>query len=240
MTATGVQGIPQEWFDFRYFWPGEKEVGNYTCGLAREAAATILRQGKPGMLCSDEWFIALNESRNNPCVIGFLVEQACLSHISQTGFHHGDLHWNTFPATVFYGDMIRQIPYDWEGEKLFIPGVYYFRNIDALYLKVDDTKKTALVVPIQITVSNKHKDSETSFFSEWHRWEKRFMGYQLSSTFVWVVRDGQPSSWRKVDAEFRDTRNGTKQVSPKHMQAHITISDLYPRLGLVLSSIQLG
>ena len=189
------------------------------------------------MLCSNEWFKAFEGFKNNPCVMGFLVEQACLSHISQTGFHHGDLDWESFAATIFDNDIFQSIPLDWEGEQFFIPGNPYFKNVDALYLKVDSTEKTALIVPIQITIAKKHKDSETLFYSGWCDWEEHFQGYQLSSTFVWIVEDEQ--SWRIVDAEFRSTRSGNKQVLPTHVQTFITVNDLYPHLGNVLALVRM-
>jgi hypothetical protein len=55
-----------------------------------------------------------------PCVTSFLVEQARLSNISETGFNHGDLHWNAGKSEVFYGEIFRNIPFCWEGEKLFV------------------------------------------------------------------------------------------------------------------------
>jgi hypothetical protein len=50
-------------------------------------------------------------------------------------------------------------------EKLFIPANPFFKDIDALYLKVDVEKKMALVVPIQVTVFKTHKNSEVAFYS---------------------------------------------------------------------------
>lgn len=205
------------------------------CGLAREAAAIVIRQGSPGLLCDDTWLLSLRTFKDNPSVIRFLVEQACLSTISRTGFHHGGgINWQPFPATIFQDDLIQAIP-SVDCEIFFIPESPFFKDINALYLKVDVEKETALVVPIQITVAKTHKDSESVFYSRWSNWQERFRGYKVETTFVWVVEDKQ--SWAVKEEEFKITRSQSKLISPEHEQIFVTVKDISHNLGLCLAAI---
>jgi hypothetical protein len=206
------------------------------CGLAREAAAIVIRQGSPGLLCDKTWLLSLRTFKDNPSVIGFLVEQACLSAISRTGFHHGGgIGWQPFPATIFQDDLIQAIP-SVDCEIFFIPESPFFKDINALYLKVDVEKETALVVPIQITVAKTHKDSEAAFYSQWSNWQERFRGYKVETTFVWVVEDKQ--SWVVKEEEFKITRSQSKLISPEHEQIFVTVKDISHNLGLYLAAIR--
>jgi hypothetical protein len=204
------------------------------CGLAREAAAIVIRQGSPGLLCDNTWLLSLRAFKDNPSVIGFLVEQACLSAISRTGFHHCDINWKPFPATIFQDDLIQAIP-SVDCEIFFIPENPFFKDIDALYLKVNVEDQTALVVPIQITVAKTHKDSEAAFYSRWSDWQERFRGYTVETTFVWVVENKQ--SWAVKEEEFKTTRSQSKLISPEHEQIFMTVTDISHNLGLHLAGI---
>jgi hypothetical protein len=131
----------------------------------RVAAAIVIHQRSPGLLCGSTWLLSLHTFKDNPSVIGFLVEQACLSAISRTGFHYGGIDWKSFPATIFQDDLIQAIP-SVDCEIFFIPENSFFKDISALYLKVNVEEQTALVVPIQITAAKTHKDSEAAFYSQ--------------------------------------------------------------------------
>ena len=212
----------------------DERCGNYTCGLARQAAAVVIRRGLPDLLCSETWIHSLHTFRNNPSVVGFLVEQACLSAISATGFYHGDINWQSFTATTFRGDILNAIGRR-SYERFFIPEDP-FKDIDALYLKVDAEKKTAVVVPIQVTISKTDKDSEAAFYSRWTDWQIFFRGYTLTTDFVWIVEDKQ--SWMVKEEEFKTTREKLKLIFPRHEQVYVTVQDIDATLGSVLKSIR--
>jgi hypothetical protein len=235
LTSSNVSEFSHKWFDYRYFY-ADDDRGKCTCGLAREAAAVVIRQGSPGLLCGNTWIQSLRTFKNNPSVVGFLVEQACLSAISTTGFHHGGIKWQSFTATIFKGDLLEAIFPAGNYETFLIPADPFFKDIDALYLKVDTEKKTALVVPIQVTVAKKHKDSEAAFYSRWSDWQKFFEGYELKTTFVWVVENEQ--AWVKKTEEIRTTRKNSKLISPEHEQIIVTVSDINITLGSHLAAIR--
>jgi hypothetical protein len=219
-----------EWLDHQYFWQDET-TGRcyYTCGLAREGGAIVVRKAKPNPFLADEiWFNSLDLFEDNPVVVGFIVEQTCLSILSSIGFNHGDLHWNSVKPKIISGDILYAIPLV-TSETLYIPDRWDYKNIDALYLSVDKGKKTALIVPIQISINLSHKDSEALFYSDWEQWKKHFEGYALSSTFVWIVEHER--SWRIVEEQLRSLRSGMQLIAPWHKQMHVTAGDLYEPLG---------
>lgn len=234
VTSTHVQSR-HKWFDYRYFYDDEG-IGNCTCGLARQAAAVVIRWGSPGLMCGDTWIRSLRTFKNNPSVVGFLVEQACLSSISLTGFHHRDIEWGSLKATSFKGDLFEAITFSRNYESFFIPENPLFKDIDALYLKVNAVKETVLVVPIQITVAKVHKDSEAAFYSQWSDWQELFKGYTLETTFLWVVENEQ--SWSEREEEIKKIRNKAKLISPKHVRIVVTVQDINNALGLQLAQIR--
>jgi len=116
-----------------------------------------------------------------------------------------------------------------ECSTLFIPDNSRSKDIDALYLKVNDRIKSAWVVPIQITINSKHKDSEAGFYTRWDQWEAHFEGYQLSTVFVWIVED--QNSWEEMEAQYLETRNRLRIVMPAHKHVAMPIMDVYKPLG---------
>ena len=196
-----------------------------------QAAAAILRKGQPGRLFDKEWLSALRTFKNNSSVVGFMVEQACLSIISEMGFLHG----GSVPATIFKGDLIQSVHLG-DQNTFFVPEDPYFKDIDALFLRIHEPSKMVLVVPFQITINKKHKDSEAAFYSGWARWKALLEGYKVQTCFVWITEDDQ--SWEELEAESRMTRSGQQEVSPPHMRLRVPVKALHPVLGAELSAIR--
>jgi hypothetical protein len=212
-----------------YFWLDE-ETGScrYTCGLAREGGAITIRKVKPDKFLTDIWLNSLDVFEDNPVMVGFIVEQTCLSAISSSGFNVRDLHWNPLKPKIFSGDILRAIPLE-TSETLYIPNQRNYKDIDALYLSINKKQKTVLVVPIQISINLFHKDSEACFYAGWRQWVKHFEDYTLSSTFVWIVEHHR--SWRIVDEQLRVLRGGTQLIAPQYKQMYVTVGDVYGFLG---------
>jgi hypothetical protein len=209
--------------DHRYFWRDERtRQCYYTCGLAREAGAITIRKVKPNQFLADIWSNPFRFFEDNPIVVGFIVEQTCLSVISSIGFNHGDLHWNSVKSKIFSGDILHAIS-SAGSETLYIPDRRNYKDIDALYLSIDNRKKTTLIVSIQISINLSHKDSEALFYSDWEQWMKHFEGYALSSTFVWIVEHKR--SWKIVEEQLRSLRGGMWLIAPQHKQMHVTVGD---------------
>ena len=77
--------------DHRYFydnWIQEDYVGNYTCGLARNAVAVELRANEWDFADTD-FLRSLPDYINDPCVTEFMIKQAVLSSIRSHGLAIG-------------------------------------------------------------------------------------------------------------------------------------------------------
>jgi len=221
--------ISAECFDHRYFWQDEGTgCCYYTCGLAREGGAIAIRKVKPDKFLTDTWFNTLDAFEDNPVVVGFIVEQTCLSAMSSLGLNIRDLHWNPLKPKIFSGDLLYAISLE-TSQALYIPDQWNYKDIDALYVYIDKKTKTILIVPIQISINPLHKDSEACFYAGWQRWMKHFEGYTLSSTFLWIVEHDR--SWKIVDEQLRAIRGTTQLIAPQHKQMHVTVGDVYPPLG---------
>lgn len=235
LTATTVRNLSKESFDYRYFYASDAQIGRVTCGLAREAATGILRRVLPDKLFGKEWLSSLRSFKDDGSIVGFMAEQACLSTISEHGFNHGDLHWESVPVTIFKGDVIKAVHLGHQNT-FFVPEDPDFKSIDALFLRVDEQNKTALVVPVQITINKGRKNLESAFYSGWTRWKTLFEGYEVRSCFVWIVEDDQ--SWEALETEGRKTRSDQKEVAPSHTRLCVRVETLHPVLGAELSAIR--
>ena len=71
--------------DHRYFYQESNSKGNYTCGIARETAARMLRQFQMNDFGDANFLQALDHYIDNPSVTGFFIGQAVLSCISNCG-----------------------------------------------------------------------------------------------------------------------------------------------------------
>ena len=227
--------IPAKWFDYCDFWRDKitPHSCHYTCGLAREAGAVIIRKARPDQFLADGWLNALNSFETNQSVVGFMVEQTCLSAISALGFNHRGLHWDPVPSTVFSGDIFRALPLK-TSRMFYVPEQWNYKCIDALYLDCNMKKKHVLIVPIQICLNRFHKDSEALFYSDWERWENRFEGYKISTTFVWIVEHKR--SWKLIERQLRSSRSRPQLITPQHRQIHITAGEVFEPLGPQLKS----
>lgn len=208
-----MHSISPECFDHRYFWQDEGTgCCHYTCGLARGGGAITIRKVKPDKFLTHIWLNSLDAFEDNPVVVRFIVEQTCLSAISSHGFNVRDLHWNPLKPKIFSGDILRAISLE-TSETLYIPDQWNYKDIDALYLYIDEKRKTVLIVPIQISINPFHKDSEACFYAGWQQWVKHFGDYTLSSTFVWIVEHDR--SWKIIDEHLRALRDGTQLIAPQ-------------------------
>jgi hypothetical protein len=128
----------------------------------------------------------------NTSVLGSMMEQLCLSAIGTFGLNHGSLHFKPKNRQGYKGDLLNLPDLGKPCSTLFVPNNPNNSHIDALYLETTNKPdKIALVVPIQITISNKHShsDPEGSFYADWTKWQTHFQNYELSTAFVWIVED---------------------------------------------------
>ena len=90
---------------------------------------------------------------------------------------------------------------------------------------------TASIFPVQVTITSRHKDSESSFYQpQWANWQAglEFEGYSVCSIFVWV-KDSAPATGNRP-AVTRVTRGRSKEVEPAHQFCVVSFKTLAPEL----------
>ena len=136
------------------------------------------------------WLDSLASSGRCPGSLGTMVEKSCLSAISAFGLHLGDLHIPAKIKITSFDDIFSSLPpLTTNCLKFFVPNDSCYKDIDALYLTITNTPtKSALIVPIQITINREgHSDSEANFYLTYSRWVTHFEGYTVTTIFVWTV-----------------------------------------------------
>ena len=89
-------------YDHRYFYV-DNYVGHFTCGLARDTMAWKLRSFGEDVFLDFQWLNSFTQVKNNPSMLGFVVEQACLSSIAQKGLKVVGLGLDRMKTTMFKG-----------------------------------------------------------------------------------------------------------------------------------------
>jgi hypothetical protein len=228
LTAS-VQNI---YFDFRYFCIDPRTNICYcTCGLARRVAATLIREQQPALFAERKWIERFSFFAHNPAMLGFAVEQACLTHLSNHGFSHNSVQWDGVPATLF-SELLPALSQK-SSSTFLVPKAPTFEYIDAIHISVDNKALTVSITPIQITINPKHPDSETDFYTKfWGSIQKFFPDFTLSSTFLWIVEENR--NFHEVEEQSRTLRSGSHVIVPRHTSMSITIGDLSKDIGTQL------
>jgi hypothetical protein len=153
-----VSNTSPELYDHQYFYIN-KSKGHIVCGLVRDTVSSVLRNLGRDIFLGNEWLMNFHNFKNNPIVLGFIIEQLCITRISREGLYVDGEHYLSSSTYVCKG----QVPiFDTNNTyTLYVPFAYNFKAIDALLLKVNSGN--AHLVPIQITIAGKHKDSVSDF-----------------------------------------------------------------------------
>jgi hypothetical protein len=117
-------------------------------------------------------------------MIGFLVEQLCLSTISNRGLSVDKKHYKPGQTLVFK-DSIPSFEISKNGTTFYVPFAFNFPALDGLILEVNGGDVDML--PIQITVSKHHKNSTIRFLANWRNRKRHFEGTNLCLKFVWIT-----------------------------------------------------
>ena len=227
-------------YDLRYFYVKEGR-GFYTSGVAFESMLAIFRERRFQNFNSDGWYTAVSET-GNPIVKGYIAEQICINKISAKGLPMVDAGLTMMEVTPFsvrpawnmeVGKGSSKQASKYSTVHLYVPTAYNFPNIDAVILALKDT--SAHIVPIQVTLSRDHKDSEEIFYKEmWQPWTEQLenAGFTVSSTFVWIGKGELFEGFR--EEVVKSTRQGARLIQPEHRRMHIPIRMISRRLATAL------
>ena len=202
--------------DHRYFY-NKDSVGHYTCGISRDAVASMILENR--WRFDDKDFLqSLPKEITNPCVAGFMIETAVLSSIVLNGLNiTADLNKQIDP--IFFEGKFPTFDITKGKLRLYVPKVFNFRNIDGIIVHVGPTPKRKttrqklFMFPLQITLApDKHSKSRTKFFNEWGKWTEGLQGFEVVPEFVWI----SPKAGKSAKYAGSDQ-------CPAHLERYVTI-----------------
>jgi hypothetical protein len=122
--------------------------------------------------------------QEQPSVTGFIVEQIVISKIASAG-----LRLEKFripPAQIFaFETPTARLSID-KQHTYYVPVRFNLKAIDLLFASIDPKKKTAHIVPTQITIAKEHNDSEAAFFADKDAWLRGLEDFEVKITFLWI------------------------------------------------------
>ena len=216
--------------DHRYFVFRNQSgvrVGSYVCDIARDAAMRKLREYHAVNASEDIWLRYLEHFVGNQSMLGFLIEESCLSSISLRGLRIGmGLSPGMGIAAKWFSQKVPVYSLE-QGVTIYIPVKYNFRAIDALILNLDtvEKRKKATIFAVQITIAKSHSDSESKFFENWPQWCSGLDDYEVEFHFLLITDDMYHSSkwWKEKTRPSRGAEAETI-VSPGYTSHRIPLS----------------
>ncbi|KAK2784834.1 hypothetical protein FQN53_008227 [Emmonsiellopsis sp. PD_33] len=220
---------PATIIDHRFFFE-VNGVGMCICGAARTAVSKQIMGMNELLFTVDETLDAIRHFINNPSVIGFFLESVVLESIASKGLKslglRGPMKQIIFKSPPAYnlGSSL----------SLYIPRDYNHPAIDALILHYQNTadgERVAHLYPIQITIANRHKNSEDGFFSRWADWTRHLGSCKIKVTFLWITGTEEYDSGT-VEEKTRPVRGnpGPQVVHPEYDVVYIPLSTINPEV----------
>jgi hypothetical protein len=219
--------------DHRYFFDEfDEDKRVYTacsaCGVARDAVAMELLADKVNLSDNDFWW-SLPDHINNPCITGFIIEQAILSRISFSGLNIAGKDINTSMSVVIFSSSFPGFRTDiTEQPILYCPEKFNYPDIDGIIIRVGPQpmtrkdKQRLFMYPLQITLTpDTHEDSHKSFFDNYASWIDGLEEYDVVPTFLWISPK-VASPKLHVPTDENDW--------PTHCEEYVPISQVHPSL----------
>jgi len=214
--------------DHRYFYDKydptlEKFVGHYTSGICRDAVAAMVLENR-WRFDDKDLLQSLPKKITNPCIAGFMIEQAVLSLIVHNGLNITPELNNPMGHYFFEGEFPS---FNTTKGKpvLYVPKVFNFRNIDGIIVytaprprgrNAGNAKQKLFMFPLQITLApDKHSKSLQKFFSEWTTWTEDLQKFNVVPEFVWI----SPKA-------AKITKHAKSDSCPAHVERYVPIEHI--------------
>ena len=110
-----------------------------------------------------------------------------ISKLVSSGLHWADMSIPAVSIISLMGTVTRLLIE--KQSTYYIPLMFNFKAINALYVEVNQCKKTARLVAIYITVAKRHTDSTSKFFADWEAWTHSLTGsgFTITPLFLWII-----------------------------------------------------
>ena len=155
--------------DPRYFYFAVGRGHCITNGFAtvsrflREAGKNHMR-----LLLTPAWFEAMQTFAHNPSVLGFLVEEMIIQSIVEISIVLPDslIRVPQKPGIVKYFFDPDQLPTTIRSQEyaLYVPKKFNFQHVDCVFVHINPNSNETVIMPIQITIAQRHKCSDAEFF----------------------------------------------------------------------------
>ena len=150
--------------------------------LARQGMVEFFHvYAEESIFLSPEWYLALEDFKNNQSIIEFTVEQMIISRIASVGLKFGGNNSIPVASILAFLESVVALSKD-KLSILYVPMKFNLRVINALYVAVDRAKEIAQVIAIQITLAKRHKNFAAAFFVDWDQWIKLLHGFTVEAT----------------------------------------------------------
>jgi hypothetical protein len=197
----------------------------------------MLEKHDRNIALSIEWLDnGLSHAIGSPPVLGFMIEKSVITTMLSGVTAPGLANWGAVQKHVLPSGctLPRDLPLSLKESGqikslLVVPEIFNFKAIDCLYIRVDNVAKRVLLIPVQITLADEHKDSAEAFYTHWREWTVQFSGYELQTEFLWVVERYKPGTEIKTPAYRRSTRAGDRHGT-SYTQYFVHLRDVAPRV----------
>jgi hypothetical protein len=230
-------------YDHRFFYI-ENNRCHCTSGFVRDCMANYLfEKGRSEVFIDSSWIQCIEEFKNNPSVMGFMVEKACLSSIFKSGFLAKEIYFK--PDNYKFFTSIKEINFSMnEGSCTFyLPRRWNQKSIDGLITlyKLQNKKEkidhdTLFIVPIQITLDKEtHSDSEASFFAGiWPELKSKISGdLRVEVIFIWITREKDVKYFVKANEKI--LRGRSVEINPQYTSIVTAFRNINVELENILS-----
>ena len=121
-----------------------------------------------------------------------------------------------------------------DGAVLHVPRAFNFRIIDGVIVRKvkpeeGKRKNRLFVIPLQITVAEKHSDSHKKIFSEWKEWTAGLEEFDVVPIFVWISEKGRKPEFHRKCADW-----------PAHYEWDLSISQVSVLVGNIYNDAKKG
>ncbi|KIX10703.1 uncharacterized protein Z518_01787 [Rhinocladiella mackenziei CBS 650.93] len=191
--------VPDEWrqflelIDHRYFYHDKNDIGQYTCGLVRDAITNKLLE--LGVTFIDINFLnSLPNFIHNRSVVEYAIEHAILASIRSQGLRVGEwgskgMELSFFQTQPSIQSDIRDMPV------LYRPRQTNYKTMDGMIAFIKDPQRTArrkkpilLLFPLRITAAKNHSNSYLGFLDEYRQWaEQQLLTFDIELEFLWIT-----------------------------------------------------
>ncbi|KAF8537953.1 hypothetical protein BDD12DRAFT_844754 [Trichophaea hybrida] len=205
--VNGAVGI----VDSRYFYETQG-TGRATSLIAQKALASFLRSTfTDSDFLTPQWYDSVVQAGENPSVLGFFIEQVLLSWVSYHGCHKAgpEFYSKEIPVQIFF---------DFPNH---LPDPVVFDQWNTTVVHRDNASKVVTIMPIQITISKPHSNSEENFYRQWQEWKALFEDWIIEMRFLWI-KETLPQ-W---------SHNPHPQPSrPAYSKIYMSVAEINPWIG---------